>query len=274
MGVTKPLRFGVVATPRTAGQWVSTARHVAELGYDTLLMPDNVRLPAPLPSLAIAAGAADLGIGTWVLAAPLRPPRLVAWEAHTLAALTDGRFELGLGTGLPALGQQARELGLPFGTPRERLDLVAQTIDALRDYDGEGPRTPVLVAASGPRALALAAARADTVTLAVGALTPRDEVAAKVAQLRALAGDRADEIELAAGIFVVGDELPPEAQRFIGADLAALSAVESLAHVRGTPREMADEVLRRRARFGISYWSVSSAFCEQFAPVVELLAGQ
>jgi len=36
---------------------------------------------------------------------------------------------------------------------------------------------------------------------------------------------------------------------------------------------MADELLRRREEIGVSYVSVNSAFCEQFAPVVELLAG-
>jgi alkanesulfonate monooxygenase SsuD/methylene tetrahydromethanopterin reductase-like flavin-dependent oxidoreductase (luciferase family) len=273
MTVTNRFRFGVVATPRSAEQWVGAARRAAGFGYDTLLMPDNVRLPAPLPSLAIAAGAADIGVGSWVLAAPLRPPRLLAWEAHTLTVLTGGRFELGVGTGLPAVAEQARALGVTVGAGN-RLDLVAQLIDAVREHDADGPRTPVLMAAAGPRALALAAARADIVTLAVGALTPRDEVAARVDQLRGLAGDRADDIELAAGLFVVGDELSAEAQRYVGADLAELRAVESLVHVRGSAREMADELLHRRDRLGISYWTVPDAFTAQFAPVLELLAGR
>jgi hypothetical protein len=34
------------------------------------------------------------------------------------------------------------------------------------------------------------------------------------------------------------------------------------------------ELLRRRDEIGVSYVSVNTAFCEQFAPVVELLAGQ
>ena len=37
--------------------------------------------------------------------------------------------------------------------------------------------------------------------------------------------------------------------------------------------EPADLRLRRREEIGVSYVSVNSAFCEQFAPVVELLAG-
>ncbi len=41
----------------------------------------------------------------------------------------------------------------------------------------------------------------------------------------------------------------------------------------GTPEEMADTLRRRRDRLGISYISVNAQFMEEFAPVVERLAG-
>jgi hypothetical protein len=50
-------------------------------------------------------------------------------------------------------------------------------------------------------------------------------------------------------------------------------ASESLHILRGTSRQMADELQRRREVTGISYVSVNGAFAEQFAPVVGLLAG-
>ena len=37
---------------------------------------------------------------------------------------------------------------------------------------------------------------------------------------------------------------------------------------------MADELRRRRDTLGISYFSVNGTFIEQFAPVVDLLAGR
>jgi hypothetical protein len=77
-----------------------------------------------------------------------------------------------------------------------------------------------------------------------------------------------------APIFVIGDEAPPWALRFLQADMATLIKRESLLILRGTAREMADELERRRERFGISYVSVNAAYLEQFAPVVELLAGR
>jgi hypothetical protein len=74
-------------------------------------------------------------------------------------------------------------------------------------------------------------------------------------------------------VFVIGDEVPAWMERFLGADAGTLIERDSLAMLRGSVREMADELQRRRDAFGTSYVAVSAAFIEQFAPVVELLAG-
>ena len=267
-------RFGVVATPdRGPEEWQATARRTADLGYSTLLMPDGLQLLSPFPSLAVAAMAADLRVGTHVVAAPLRPPRSAAWDAHTLSVLTDGRFEFGIGTGRPAVEGFARELGLPFGSAKERLNQVSETLDHLDELDGDR-HTPVLLAAAGPRALALAAARADIVTLAAGPLVPRTEVAAMAADLWAQAGPRADEIELAMNLFAVGEDLPPWTKQATGTDPATLLEADSLVLLRGSVQDMADELRRRRDELGVSYISINGAYLEQLAPVVERLAGQ
>jgi probable F420-dependent oxidoreductase len=275
MSATTAFRFGAVATPHGGGeQWLATSRRVAELGYSTLLMPDGLQLPAPMPALALAAGAVDIRVGTWVLAAPLRPARTTAWEAHSLSALTGGRFELGIGTGRPIAEQWTREIGLPYGTSGQRLESIRQTVDHLRQLDGDGPRTPVLMAVAGPRARAFAAEHADIIALAVGALVSRDEVGGMLADVRAHAGARADDLEIATSLFVVGDVVPPHAQRYIGANLAQLTGADSLALLSGTAREMADELERRRERYGMSYVTVSAEYLEPLAPVVELLTGR
>jgi alkanesulfonate monooxygenase SsuD/methylene tetrahydromethanopterin reductase-like flavin-dependent oxidoreductase (luciferase family) len=204
----RKFRFGVVATPQDSSQWRSTARRVAELGYSTLLMPDGLQLLSPFSSLAMAASVTDLRVGTFVMAGPLRPPRSAAWEAHSLSVLTDGRFELGIGTGRPAVRQFAQQLGLHYGSAAERLAQVGQTIDHLRELDGSA-HTPVLMAAGGPKARALAAAKADIITLAAGPLTTRDDVAQMVSEVHEHAKDRAEEIELAMNLFVIGEEIPP-----------------------------------------------------------------
>src|SRR5689334_1310187 len=189
----RPFRFGVVATPQDAQRWVADVKRIADLGYSTVLMPDGVQLRSPFSSLAVAATVAPVRVGTFVLAGPLRTPRQAAWEAHSLAVLTGGRFEMGIGTGHDRVPQGAAELGMPYGTASERRDQVKQTVAHLRELDGE-QHTPVLMAAGGPKALALAAEIADIVTLAAGPLTGRDEVAAMAASLRETAGARADEL--------------------------------------------------------------------------------
>jgi len=270
----RPFRFAAQATPEHADQWVGIARRAEELGYSSLLMPDVTQLPSPMTALAVAAGATTtLRVGTWVLAAPLRPARLAAWDGHTLSLLSGGRFEFGIGTGRPeAVAEAARLLGQPELTAGQRLAQVEQTVDELRALDGER-HTPVLMAVGGPKARALAAAKADIVTLAAGLFAGREEIAGLVAQVRAAAGARGDDLEFAMPIFVVGDEAPPWITRFMGTDMATLIARDSLMILRGdSPADLADELQRRRETLGISYFSVNGAFIEQFAPVMELLA--
>src|SRR5438067_13739021 len=100
-GGMRPLRFGVLAPLRTdLPTWRDQIRRLADSGYSTLLMPDVPRWqPAPGPTLALAAALTDLRVGTWVYASPLRPAWSTAWEAHSLSVVTEGRFELGVGTG-------------------------------------------------------------------------------------------------------------------------------------------------------------------------------
>ncbi len=277
----KNFRFGVVAAPYGGGErWVAQVRRYAELGYGSVLVPDVLHLPAPFPSLAMAAAVTDLDVGTWVAAAPLRPPRLAAWEAHSMTVLTGGRFEFGIGAGRPEMGVELTELGLPFGSASERLALVAATIDAVRalddtddDTDGDGNRTPILMAAGGPKSRSLAAEHADIVTFATDAMTGRDRIRELVADVRAKAGDRADDIEFTTNLFVVGDDVPPHVARYMDVDVAAFRAADTTARLTGSTQAMADELRRRRDELGASYVTVNAEFSEQLAPVLELLTG-
>ena len=223
-----------------------------------------------MPALATAAVAVPgLRVGPFVLAAPLRPPRLAAWEGHSMTVLTGGRFEFGIGTGRPDARGEVELLGRSWGTGAQRLEQLQETVAQLRELDGAG-HTPVLVAAGGPRALAFAAAEADIVTLAAQPATPRAQVQEMADRLRELAGPR--DPELSMNIFAVGDEIPPWMARFAG-DMTNLPA-DTLALLRGTPRQMADELRRRRDTLGVSYFGVGEAFADAFAPVAELLAGR
>jgi alkanesulfonate monooxygenase SsuD/methylene tetrahydromethanopterin reductase-like flavin-dependent oxidoreductase (luciferase family) len=270
----------VVATPQTAAgniaaTWQQQARRAEELGYSSVLMPDGMQLPSPIPTLAFAAAATTaLRVGTFVLASPLRPPVLTAWEAHSMSLLTGGRFEFGIGTGHPGNVRQAVEVvGMPKTTAAERLGQVERSIDRLRELDGD-QHTPVLMAVSGAKAMAVAAAKADIVTIAAGSLASRADVGRLTGELLSAAGPRASSLELLLNVYVVGDDMPAWMQQFLGADVAALIAHDSLTILRGSAREMADELQRRRDAFGTSYVAVNAVFIERFAPVVELLAGR
>ncbi|HEY6738049.1 MAG TPA: LLM class flavin-dependent oxidoreductase [Actinopolymorphaceae bacterium] len=274
----RTFRFGTVAgSASDAKAWTSLARRVEGLGYSSLLVPDTLWTFAPFSALAAAATATTtLFVGTHVLAAPFRTPDLVAAETDTLDTLSDGRFELGLGTGAPGGEVAAARLGLSWGTGSSRLARLTAQIAAVRDrFAGkERPTPPIMLAGTGPKLFALAAAEADTLTLAAGPLTSDEELARVVGRLQGIAGAAYDRLELATNIAVVGEELPDWLAQRMHLDLAALRAADSYTLLSGTPRQMADVLLRRRDRLGISYVTVPSFFAEEFAPVVELLAGR
>jgi alkanesulfonate monooxygenase SsuD/methylene tetrahydromethanopterin reductase-like flavin-dependent oxidoreductase (luciferase family) len=268
-GETRLFRFGVVA-PLTTDllTWRDRVRRIADSGYSTLLMPDvPLWQPAPGPTLAVAAALADLRVGTWVYASPLRPPWSTAWEAHSLSVLTEGRFEMGIGTGRPGIEDELRERELPVLPPSQRLAQVRETVTALRDLDGPDLHTPVVMAVRGPKAQALAADIADTVNLALGLGESRVEAARLVRDFRAIR-----DVELALHVPVVGDAVAP----FMAppdTDPAALRAADSLAVLPDDPAAAAEEIQRRREEIGFSYFVFGADFADTLAPVVAELAG-
>jgi probable F420-dependent oxidoreductase len=271
----RQFRFAVVAAPSADPEcWVAQARRIETLGFDTLLVPDTTHTAAPLLAAAVAAATTTrLRVGSHVLAAPLRPPAVVAWEAQSLQSLTGGRFELGLGAGRPDAARDAALLGVAYGSPSDRITQVAATVSAVRARCGD--RCPrVLIAGSGPRLLALAGRVADTVTLALGPRDGKAELAHAVSVVREAAGARFDDVELAMNLLTVGNgDLPSWVRLPQGAEVAELIAAGSVSVLSGTPAEMADALARRRDVYGVSYFSVNAGYAETFAPVVERLCG-
>ncbi|MFD2415627.1 LLM class flavin-dependent oxidoreductase [Amycolatopsis pigmentata] len=268
--MTRPFRFGVVAPLTTdLPTWRDQVRRIADSGYSTLLMPDFPQLqPAPGPTLATAAALTDLRVGTWVYASPLRPAWMTAWEAHSLSKLTGGRFELGIGTGRPGIGDELREKGMPDVPPDERLARIRETVRALRDLDGAEAHTPVAMAVRGPKARALAAEVADTVTFVQMPDEPRAEVTRLARDFRAVR-----DAELAVAVSVAGDRIAP----FMAppdTDPAAVRAADSLTTLPEDPTAAAEEIQRRREESGFSYFVFGADFADTFAPVVAKLAGR
>lgn len=296
----RPFRFGVVAaTARSADDWRAKARRIEALGFDTLVIPDNLRHTlAPLPALAVAAAATTrLRLGTYVLANDLRHPVLLAKDVATLDLLSDGRVELGIGAGRPDAAAENRMLGLPFDSGAVRVARLAESLAMLKALlAGERPagngtyyqsaeaevsplpvqraRVPVLIAGSGRQMLRLAAREADIIALGLQPDAPEAEVAERIDWIRQAAGARFAEIELNINLMAVGDQVPRQVALRLNVSAQDLAARGSVAAAVGTIDQMCEQLLERRQRLGFSYILVSDELMEAFAPVVERLHGR
>jgi hypothetical protein len=123
------------------------------------------------------------------------------------------------------------------------------------------------MAVRGPKAQALAAEVADTVTFTLLPGESRLEVARLARDFRAIR-----DAELALHVSVVGDTVAP----FMAppnTDPAALRAADSLAILPDDPAAAAEEIQRRREEIGFSYFVFGAGSADALAPVVAELAG-
>jgi len=286
-----PFRFGVVAAQaRSADDWMDRGRRAESLGFATLVMPDTMGPTlTPIPSLGVLAGATrTLRLGAYVLAAGFRNPVLLARECAALDFLSGGRLEIGLGAGRPGVEDDHRKMGITHESGGARVTRLAETVAIVKrmlagEPAGDGadgypppaqrPRPPILLAASGPRLLALAAREADIVAIGAGPQEGEAGIRDRVERLRAAAPERFDDLELNMNLVAVGDQLHPAAAARMGVDLEQLARSGSPMVLTGGPDEMAERLLRTRETLGISYVMVADAFMDAFAPVVERLAG-
>jgi probable F420-dependent oxidoreductase len=294
----RPFRFGVVAPQaRSGAEWKGIATRAEALGYSSLMLPDITGpILAPFAALGVAAATTStLHVGNWVLANDFRHPLLVAREAATLDLLSDGRFELGLGAGRD--DNDYASLGVEPARAGVRLRKLGESLQILRALFAGGPVTfngryysianttlyptprkqlPILIAASGPRAIEQAAQYADSVALGSHS---RELLSRQVESLKAAAGERFDRIELSGIAFVVPEDDPAAAQaaaavvKRFGLDLETAVANRAPNVLVGSPSAMIEQVQERRATFGLSYVVVGVQDAEAFAPVVQHLTG-
>lgn len=128
---------------------------------------------------AIAAATSRVKVGTWILSALHRNPGITAKAVETIDEISGGRFVFGLGSG--HAGRQAHAFGLPedhvYSRFEESLRIILPLLrEGRADFEGSfhaardlehrplGPRPggiPIMIGASGPKMLRLAALHAD-----------------------------------------------------------------------------------------------------------------
>jgi probable F420-dependent oxidoreductase len=291
---TRPTRFGLhTAIPRGA-DFGEFAVSVQDAGYDVLTIPDHIA-PSMSPFVSAAAAAAatsQLRTGTLVLNNDLRHPVDVARETSTLASISGGRFELGLGAG--HMKSEYDAAGLRFDSGGTRVDRLIESVDVIRpllagepvDVDGAhycvrsdagalvappGVHVPLLIGGNGTRVLQLAGRVADIAGFGGFShnhdatevrLTHFDAAGLddRIAVVRDAADDRFEAIELNVLIqFVVHTDDRNAAAARLAAQFDGITSeflLDSPFVLIGTYEQMAEMLAHRQRQFGMSYWTV------------------
>lgn len=307
-----PFRFGVNVGPSPSrAAWVEKARKVEALGYAVLTVPDHLAdFLAPMPALVSAAEATThLRVGTNVLNNDFRHPVLVAREAATVDLLTEGRLQLGLGAGY--VHEEYEQAGLRFEPGGRRVERLAEAVRLIKGlWTGapvtfvgqhyhvtphriqplpvQRPHPPLLIGGNGQRLLTLAAQEADIVGL-TGITFRRGQrgpelsgwtvagLEERMQRIRTAAGERYERLELNALV----QRVEVTEYRHIAAEelagrwpqLSAVDVLQSPFVLLGTAEQMAEALVERRERWGLSYYVVFERDMDAFAPVVARLAG-
>ncbi len=187
------LPLGEAMLGGTTAGWpdlLALARRAEELGFDSLWLPDHLLLgrgdgvtvgARECWSLlaALAAATSRVELGPLVACTAYRNPALLAKMADAVDEVSGGRLVLGLGAGWAE--SEFGAFGFPFDHRASRFEEAIQIIagllrDGRVDFEGayyeardcelrpRGPRPqgpPIMVGASGPRMLGLAARHAD-----------------------------------------------------------------------------------------------------------------
>lgn len=176
------MRLGVNLVPEDCAE---TAQEAERLGFDVAAAPEGFRCDAVSVLSWVAARTSRIQLLSTVIQIPARTPVSMALTAATLDGLSGGRFLLGLGVSNAHVteGWHGTPFGKPLARTREYVEIVRRALaHEPVEYGGEhftlplpggkggafrlpgssdGRRTPVYLAAVGPRSLELTGEIAD-----------------------------------------------------------------------------------------------------------------
>jgi probable F420-dependent oxidoreductase len=303
-------RFGIslAGSPRRAELKELVAR-AEDFGFSVALTADHLtERHAVLPLLAVIAEMSSLRVSPMVLANDYRHPVVTARDTATIDILSEGRFELGIGTGW--IKDQYDAAGLPYDSPGVRVDRLEESVAVIRGvwsgepftFEGDHyqvdqirgpkpvqePHPPILIAGSGRRMMALAGREADIVgisplrpsladTSGFGSsiATSGDRVETQLDWIREAAGPRFDDLELSVTIshLKVTDDPDAELGRLAAAWGSTPDDVAQSLHTLVGSREQIRAVLEeRRETLGISYVIFNSLAFDDAGAIVAGLA--
>jgi probable F420-dependent oxidoreductase len=293
--MSAPFRFGYSGSPfGDVDEIVDVAVRAERAGFDSFVLADLGAALSPLIALAaVARATSTITLGPFVLNTGIWNPAIVARELATLDRVSRGRVEIALGSGIPTPAVRA----VMPPTREARFERLVETVDALRagfDEPGIGPgfaaRPRLLVAATGDRAIRLAAERADGVVIAGVPPVPkvdlppgelvlpvREETVGWVQRWRGYAAARTEPLEVGTSsvVHVTGDG------RRVAEEVAAVhtyltpeQVLRSPKILIGTIEEIAAEVAQRRVDLGLGYLVLRGGSPEELTPVLEAVRGQ
>jgi probable F420-dependent oxidoreductase len=206
VGAYLPVPFA--SAPPAALQREAAVR-LERVGYPAAWTNETVGGKDPLVQLALLLGATErITFGTGIANIWARAPQTAHGAAATLAQAYPGRLVLGLGVGYP---QQAAAVGREFGSPLAAMRDYLERMTAPTMTPAPDAPYPRIVAANGPKMIALARELADGVLPA--GLPP-----AFTAQTRAALGP--DKL-LVVGMSVVTDTADRDTARAAAKSVAA-----------------------------------------------------
>lgn len=153
---------------------VERAQYAEIGGFDGIAFIDHLEAPGQpgeniweAMSIAgwVAAMTQRLRVGHLVLCDAFRHPAVLAKQAVTLAAASEGRFDLGLGSG--SWPQEFTRFDVGQQDPVARVEQLGRHLELIRQYwDGaQSPKPdypiPLVLGGSGPRMMKLVAQYAD-----------------------------------------------------------------------------------------------------------------
>jgi alkanesulfonate monooxygenase SsuD/methylene tetrahydromethanopterin reductase-like flavin-dependent oxidoreductase (luciferase family) len=225
--VNRELRFGIITVQNLPWKKeVERWQLIEALGFDSVWVADHFVDPYQPNShwfegwtllAALTTQTNRIRIGTLVSSIPLRNPAMLARQALTVDHISNGRLELGLGTGVPWDPVHSM-IGIENWPPRQRVARFREVIEivdrCLRNrvttYKGQyyqlkdaamapppiqQPRPPITIGATGQLMLKLVARYADTWNSVPGEWhTSPDKMLEQTRQRNKLLDDYCEEI--------------------------------------------------------------------------------